>query len=220
MKKYTRKGRVLIDLSGQRFGRLTVEKLDTLKPGRVWTCRCDCGKATFASTGCLRAKNKRSCGCLGTRDPKSKVTRHGMVTWPEYKTWLRMKSRCANKNSKDYKYYGGRGIVICERWLDGFSNFIADMGRLPSPEYSIERIDVNGNYDPSNCKWIETSLQKRNTRRTNMVSWNGKSACLKEWSEIFGIGYSTLSARFHRLKLRPPELFAKVSGLFGRGGKK
>lgn len=167
-----------IDLRGQRFGRLTVIELAGKSAvGRIrWRCRCDCGTQTVAhSNNLLRRKNGTvSCGCLSRELSRARTTArttHGAsrsgATWPEYKAWASIKSRCLNPNSHSFKGYGGRGVKVCDRWLgdDGFTNFIADMGRRPSRHHSIDRIDNDGDYEPRNCRWTTSSVQMSNTRR-------------------------------------------------------
>jgi len=158
-----------IDLTNQRFGLLVALK-DTgrCQYGRaLWLCRCNCGKEIIARSNCLRRGDTKSCGCLQKIKPNAR--RHGMAGGvgganrsPEYNTWLHMHQRCSNPNSLRFKHYGGRGICVCERW-NSFDNFFTDMGpRLKG--FSIERINVDGNYEPSNCKWIPKQDQSKNRR--------------------------------------------------------
>lgn len=182
-----------IDLRGQRFGRLIViERTGSDAHGNArWRCRCECGTHKGYSTQALRCKRgARSCGCLSRELSRARAIarnlRHGAsrkgATWPEYAAWAGMKSRCLNPNDAAFKYYGGRGIKVCERWIDSFDNFLADMGRRPSPDLSIDRFpDNDGNYEPGNCRWATWSQQMRNRRRqsrhliTSMETTHGRS---------------------------------------------
>ena len=112
----------------------------------------------------------------------------------EYGTWSDMKQRCSNPRHRKYHRYGGRGIVVCERW-QCFKNFFADMGRRPSIRHSLDRIDNNGNYEPGNCRWATTKQQARNTVSNQLVSFQGETLCLAEWAERKGIKPLTLRAR-------------------------
>jgi hypothetical protein len=159
----------LINLAGTRFGRLTaVEYAGYRAGGGVWACVCDCGAKLECYSANLRRGKSQSCGCFRTEVSTARMLRHGharrgLVT-SEHRIWRGMIERCTNPNSKSHKYYGGRGIRICERW-GSFEHFIADMGLRPSPAHSIDRIDVNGNYEPANCRWATAFQQARNKRK-------------------------------------------------------
>lgn len=185
----------LVNLKGQKFGNLLVLKLlATSKKGErtTWVCKCDCGKILNVRASNLRSGNSSSCGCSKDGNPT-----HGKSKTKEYKVWKKMKERCLNKNCKEYEYYGKRGITICSSW-DKFENFLKDMGELPGLGYSIERIDVNKSYEPSNCKWIPKSKQSRNKQNTIRLTHNGKTKALIDWAEELGVPYSALRARKDR----------------------
>ena len=136
----------------------------------MWSCRCDCGKKVKVKAFHLKSGHTKSCGCLRkeiAKIGKHKIT-HNMSKTPEYKAWNNMKNRCNNPNNKDYKDYGGRGIKVCDHWLESFENFYSDMGDKPFPKilYSIDRVDNNGDYTPENCKRT-TQKQQANNRRNN-----------------------------------------------------
>jgi hypothetical protein len=146
---------------GRRFGRLVVlSQAGRSNAGYIkWLCRCDCGKLSSVDGGNLRAGKQISCGCYNNENRgKAKIT-HGHTSWQA------LRSRCFNPKNNRYAYYGARNITVCERWLNSFENFFADMGPKPGPSYSIDRIDLDGNYEPGNCRWATPVEQRRNQRR-------------------------------------------------------
>jgi len=159
----------------------------------LWLFRCSCGNHHVTQP--RAAIKSGDCGCqLGARISAG-VTRHGCSEGsPAYKTWAGMIQRCTNKNQRSYKDYGGRGITVCERWLK-FKNFYADMGERPSKEHSIDRIDVNGNYEPGNCRWATQAEQHAN--KTNNARWEfrGQVKCAFEWAAELGISIRTIRSR-------------------------
>lgn len=151
-------------------------------------CRCHCGKGFVAEGTRLSTGRTTGCGCYG------KSLQHGRVCTPEYSVWAAMKRRCFNPKTLYYSEYGGRGITVCERWMD-FKNFFADMGARPSEKHSIERIDNNGNYEPNNCRWADRHTQARNRRSVIMLTHQGVTKCLKDWAAHLGMLDSTLRER-------------------------
>jgi hypothetical protein len=150
-----------IDITNQRFGYLiAVERARKSGTQWMWRCQCDCGQEVIVRSSDLRSDATRSCGHIRRKRPNR--LKHGQTKTREYIAWTNMKSRCYNPKNSMYKYYGGRGICVCESW-ENFENFFTDMGMCP-PGHSIERIDVNGHYEPANCTWIPANEQSRNRR--------------------------------------------------------
>lgn len=183
-----------IDLTGQRFGRLVASEY---VKDRKWRCFCDCGAVTLVVAFQLTSGRSGSCGCFRAEYMSRVKRKHGMSNTPEWHTYYRMIDRCTNPKSARYSNYGGRGITVCAKWLESFPAFFADMGRRPDGA-SIERIDVNGNYEPSNCVWATSQEQARNTSRTIRVSFQGKEQRLADWASETGIPYGTLYDRHAR----------------------
>jgi hypothetical protein len=159
----------IIDLTGKRFGRLVVTHQRGVRHSqKLWACKCDCGNTTSVISSSLRRGETKSCGCIAIEGLVKRSTTHGMTDSPEFSSWRSMHRRCSEPKFIGYENYGGRGISVCDRWID-FSNFYEDMGARPSLKHSIDRIDNHGNYEPSNCKW-STAKEQANNRRPRKKS--------------------------------------------------
>lgn len=192
----------LIDLTGRKFSRLfVIEKAGYIYGKRLaWLCQCECGKSKVVYGASLTQGKTRSCGCLkdeisGDRiGSASRTHGEGCNKTPEYISWAAMRQRCLNKNNPAYKYYGGRGIVICSRW-GKYENFLIDMGRKPNEEYSIERKDNNKGYSHDNCKWATKEEQANNRRSNKLISHKGKTLTLARWAKDNNMTISQLWRR-------------------------
>ena len=190
--------KALKDMMGQRIGRLVVFGTEKKNGFTQWRCRCDCGNETVVRGGFLRSGNTQSCGCL-KREVCGEIgrlhlTTHGMYATPEWNAWAGMKRRCQNPNDKDFSTYGGRGIKICAEWQN-FDRFYADMGSAPTG-FSLDRIDVDGDYSPANCRWASKSVQSANQRR--FQDPEAKAAWILSVREGLKRGHANLSAAQRR----------------------
>ena len=178
-----------------KFGRLTVLSYMGKKSNgnTYWLCQCQCGKRKSIRRGDFVSGKTQSCGCLNLEI----MTKHGQHKTPEYKAWVKMRFRCLNPNEPSFHSYGGRGIKVCKRWAK-FENFIEDMGKRPSKKHSIDRVDVNGDYKPSNCRWATIRQQSRNRRDNHWITYKGKTLILNDWAKKLKIHKATLRARFKR----------------------
>lgn len=171
-----------------RFGRWSV--LGYLG-AQKWLCVCDCGNYKTVKSICLRNSKSKSCGCWFAECR----TTHNLTKSPEYQNWSAIKSRCLNKKHMNYQKYGGRNIIICDRWVNSFENFLSDMGERPSPSHSIDRIDNDGNYEPENCRWATPKEQGSNRRNNRIIEYNGESLPLCEWEDRSGLPRGVIKGR-------------------------
>lgn len=201
---------------GQVCGRWTLIACDpaqTCRPSSLrWLCQCKCGTTKEVLSYSLKKGLSQSCGCLSKELTRQRGIKHGMTRTPEYHAWRNMKYRCCNPNHPEYKRYGARGILVCERWMNSFQDFIDDMGARPGDQYSIDRVDNNGNYEPGNCRWTTLKQQNRNTRKNVKVVYCGREMCIAEAAELSGIKPKTLWSRIN-LGFSGEDLFRKASSL-------
>ena len=185
----------LIDILGQRFGRLIVVGHEE---GARWRCECDCGIKIICLSHNLRSGGSQSCGCLMRELASERVyaTTHGMTDTREWGSWRGMHKRCYDPKATGYKNYGGRGVVVCERWKS-FENFFEDMGVRPK-ETTLDRIDNNGNYEPNNCRWATWVEQSRNRRNTRYIEFEGEVTTFWALAELVDISPGTLWRRYQR----------------------
>lgn len=189
-----------INLAGRRFGRLTaIERVASPKAQAQWRCVCDCGKETVVRSQDLRNGHTKSCGCYGLEVSTSHTpsfSTHKESRSRLYRAWIGIKGRCNNCKSKDYSYYGGRGIKVCPEWDKSYLAFrdwaLASGYR---DDLTIDRIDVNGSYCPENCRWVDMKTQMNNTRANRKITQNGETRTLAEWAERTGIAYETIRYR-------------------------
>lgn len=181
------------DMLGARFGKLVVVGIapDRTKSGELkWECKCDCGKRTIVSGGSLRRGVTKSCGCSQKTHEQSKTRL--------YAVWSSMKRRCYSQSCREYQYYGGRGIKMCKDWKNDFSAFqqwAANSGydeTAKRGELTVDRIDTNGDYEPSNCRLVDMITQSRNRRSNRLITVDGKTLCATEWAEEIGVSPNTV----------------------------
>jgi hypothetical protein len=188
------KHKLFQDLTGMKFNMLLVIGfIGRIGSNNQWECLCDCGNKKIIAAGNLKNNHTTSCGCFHKEQTSKKSKTHGLTKSNEYQVWAGMKSRCSDLNNSKY---GGRGIKVCERWINSFENFLNDMGFRPSKNHSIERIDVNGDYEPSNCKWATVEEQSWNKRNTRSTILDNQKKSLIEISKAFEIPKSLLVSRY------------------------
>lgn len=190
------------DLTGKRFGRLVVLRRaeDHITPAgnksAQWLCKCDCGNMKVTSASGLYGGRTKSCGCYNVECIKSRTFKHGQSYTRIHRIWDMMKSRCYYKGNNRYEYYGGRGIVVCDEWKNNFIAFYEwAMSNGYSDELSIDRIDLNGNYEPSNCRWATKVEQANNKSNNRFITFNNQTHTASQWAKITGIKEATIRYR-------------------------
>lgn len=193
-----------LELKGRVFGRLKViDKLVNRDKFRQvqWVCKCECGNESVVTSARLMSGKSQSCGCLAANMLIKRSTKHGHnkrgKRTTEYRIWVNMRYRCYDEGYILFKNYGGRGITVCDRWLNSFDNFLSDVGMRPSKNHSLDRYPNNdGNYEPGNVRWATNDEQSRNKRNNRWIEFNGKRMILKDWADY--------------LKTTPPLLYVMI----------
>lgn len=191
----------LIDLTGQRFGRLTVVARDYTDRNRniYWKCQCDCGNECSVRGSHLKSGQTRSCGCLNAEVASKGNKVHGLSSSRLYNIWVNMRQRCYNPKNRAYDRYGGRGITVCDEWKDNFQTFYSwAISNGYDPDLSIDRIDNDRGYSPENCRWATSSEQARNRRSDHLITFQGETRTMVEWVEEMKIPINILSLRIVR----------------------
>ena len=185
------------DLTGQRFGRLTVIKLDRVENKRTfWLCKCDCGTFKIFGRGLLTSGDAVSCGCYHREHIHEFGFKHGLTNSSLYTKWSGMIQRCCNTNSANFYRYGGRGITVCDEWKNNFISFYNwAINNGYSDELTIDRIDNNKGYYPDNCRWITRKQQMSNTRNNHYITYNGVTHILTFWAKLLNVNVETLRYR-------------------------
>ena len=201
----------LLDLTGETINGVCVIEREGLKSGKAtWKCECHCGKLFIVRGVDLKHGRTKSCGCNISKSTIKRSTKHGDHGTRIYTTWKGIKARCFNKNEKAYKYYGARGIDMCKEWKNNylvFKQWAYDNGY--DDTLTIDRIDINGNYEPNNCRWVTQKEQNNNTRRTIKITINGLTKSLKEWCGYLDLNYNTIYRKY-RLNENIEELFSNL----------
>ena len=190
-----------IDITGQRFGSLVaIKRVESNKSGKArWLCQCDCGNQKIIDRYCLTKGWTKSCGCLQTESRYGRLSTHGDAGTTLYQKWAGMKRRCQNTHEKAYKYYGGRGINFCEEWNKSFMTFREwALTHGYSDNLELDRIDVNGNYCPENCRWVSRKEQANNKRNNRTLTLNNETRTMAEWAEITGLSTTCICLRLNR----------------------
>lgn len=199
----------MVDLTGQKFGKLTViERAGSTSHGAAkWRCVCECGNETIVIGDSLRKGDTRSCGCFAkavtsnrTKGSTPHNKSHGKTGTAIYKEWSEMKRRCYNPNDKSYINYGGRGITVCDKWKNSFEAFYEDVSKLPcfrEKGYSLNRIDNNGGYEPNNVEWATNKEQSNNRRNNRLIEYKGETKTMSQLAEEYNIPYKKLWKRLN-----------------------
>lgn len=200
------------DIVGEKFGRLTVLKYNHSNKNYIkyYLCKCECGNEIVTRKSNLLNGKTKSCGCLQHDITSRRCYIHGLSKSRTYRIWKNMKQRCYNPKASRYENYGGRGIKVCDEWLNDFMNFYNwAMANGYRDELSIDRIDVDGNYEPSNCRWVTNKKQQNNKEKNRLVTYKGVTHSVSEWADILGVGWTTLRARLDSPNYTLEECFEK-----------
>jgi len=185
----------VIDMTGKRFASITAVRIagKSASGDMNWLFLCDCGNEFITNGYFARSGQVITCPTCSKARGALATTKHGLSDTVEFGTWVDIQTRCYNKNAKCYENYGGRGIKVCQKWLDSFANFLEDMGPRPSKSHSIDRYpDNDGDYEPSNCRWATRKEQANNKRSNHRLTINGETKSILEWSEASGLSYNAI----------------------------
>ena len=189
------------DITGQKFGRLTAIKMLEYSDkchSYYWEFKCDCGKIVAINKNSVTSGHTLSCGCFRREKTSLSHKKHGLENTRLYSIWIGIKQRCQNIKNPRYHKYGGRGIAICNEWLDDFMNFYSwAMDNGYNDSLTIDRIDVNGNYEPSNCRWATIHTQAKNKTSNRLITYKNVTKCLTDWAKELKINRTTLFARIY-----------------------
>lgn len=208
--------RKIEDLTGQKFGKMTVLGRDTDRQSKrtYWMCQCECGTIKSCRADSLKEGSIVSCGCKKLAQDKINLTKHHTHKQSGtrlYYSWQDMKKRCYNEGNSRYDNYGGRGIKVCDEWKDNFTAFYQwAIANGYSEEKTIDRINVDGDYEPSNCRWADAKTQCNNRTSNIKITIGNSTRTLTEWCEIFDVDYKKILARYHR------NGFVSIDDLFNR----
>lgn len=194
-------GKHNVDLRDKKFGRwFVIQRVENVNGYHHWMCRCDCGSERVVDGRSLTAGLSTSCGCFKSESISDRSFKHGQCgKTDEYNIWGGMIQRCTNENSDSYPRYGGRGIKVCDRWLNSFEAFFEDMGPRPSKKHSIDRYPNNdGDYGPFNCRWATTKEQFRNFRKNRWLECGGVKMIMKDWADKWSITSSAIIRHFNK----------------------
>lgn len=186
---------------GKTYGMLKVLKLEKRKNVNYFYCFCECTNTKWIKAYCVVEGETLSCGCFREICLKLKCGKYQNKNERLYSIWREMKNRCYNKTRKDYKYYGAREIKICNEWLNDFNSFQKwALENGYSEKLTIDRINSSGNYDPSNCRWVDMKTQNNNKRNVKLITYNGMTKSLKDWADFYNIKYGTFKDRYRKFE--------------------
>ena len=198
------------DMSGMRFGRLTVLDLDHIDYNGIyfWRCRCDCGNETVVRNTSLNNGMTTSCGCYRREMSSQRSMKHGLCDHPLYVVWENMRGRCEHEYDDAWDRYGGRGITVCKEWSKDFKSFYDwSIQNGWEPGLTLDREDNNDGYSPWNCRWVDRTIQANNRRSNRVIEYAGEARTIAEWADILDINYFTLRARINRGYMRDFERY-------------
>lgn len=205
-----------LDIAGQRYGRLVAIRREPAGRHTKWLFRCDCGNEALMHLDAVRAGRSTSCGCLRTEQIRERSLTHGhrvdRKTSRTLKAYQHAKSRCENHNDPKFLNYGGRGITMCREWREDFQTFLRDMGECP-PRMTLDRVNVDGHYEPRNCRWTSHRQQARTRTNNVLVEFEGRQVILKDFAALMGVNYKALHARVKYRGQTPAEAAAALQGV-------